>query len=116
MAESITYLDGEWREGNVPLFGSMTHASWLASVVFDGARAFDGCLPDLDLHCQRVVESALVMGLTPTKTAAEIEALAREGVARFPKGAELYIRPMFFAETGHVMPDADSTRFALMAV
>ncbi len=114
MSDSITYIDGEWREGNVPLFGSMTHAAWLSSVVFDGARAIGGMLPDLDLHCQRVVTSAAAMGLKATKTAEEIEALAREGVARFPDGAELYIRPMFFAEDGFVLPDADSTRFALV--
>jgi branched-chain amino acid aminotransferase len=43
----------------------------------------------------------------------EIEALCREAVRRLPAGAELYIRPMFFAMTGFVTPDPESTRFAL---
>ncbi len=46
-------------------------------------------------------------------TAAEIEELARDGIARFPKDAALYIRPMFFAESGFVVADPESTRFCL---
>ena len=46
-ANTITFMDGTWHEGNVPLFHSMTHAVWLGSVVFGGARAFDRVAPDL---------------------------------------------------------------------
>ncbi len=113
-ARSITYLDGEWHEGNVPLFRSMTHAAWLGSVVFDGVRAFDGVAPDLDRHCARTVASALSFDLAPMLTAGEIEALCWEGIGRFPPGAGVYIRPMFWAESGFVDPDPDSTRFALV--
>lgn len=111
---SWTYVDGDWREGNVPLFGSMTHAVWLSSVVFDGARAFEGLVPDLDRHAARTVDSARRMGLAPAIGADEIAGLARDGVRRFGPGAELYVRPMFFAEDGFVNPDPDSTRFALV--
>ncbi|HTZ80704.1 MAG TPA: branched-chain amino acid aminotransferase, partial [Stellaceae bacterium] len=38
---------------------------------------------------------------------------ARDGVAQFPKDAELYIRPMFFAESGWIYPDPESTRFVI---
>ena len=59
---AITFLDGEWVEGNPLILGPMTHATWMASVVFDGARAFAGVAPDLDLHCTRVVKSACALG------------------------------------------------------
>ena len=36
--------------------GPRTHGAWLGSVVFDGARAFEGVTPDLDLHFERVNE------------------------------------------------------------
>src|SRR5579872_3026664 len=108
-----TYIDGSWLPVNPPLLGPMSHGAWLASMVFDGARAFDGCTPDLDRHCERVIQSARSMGLAPTVTAGEVEELARDGVARFPRGAELYIRPMFFAEEGFIIPTPESTRFAL---
>jgi branched-chain amino acid aminotransferase len=112
-----TYLDGSWLEGNPPILGPLTHATWMASVVFDGARAFDGLTPDLDRHCQRVIDSAVSFGLEPKIGAARIEEIALEGVARFPKGAALYIRPMFWSESGDkrffVMPDPASTRFCL---
>src|SRR5690606_17297336 len=75
---------------------------------------FRGLAPDLDLHCQRVVRSARAMLLEPKLDAARIAALCREGIARFPRGAELYIKPMFFARGGFLLPDAGSTDFTLM--
>ena len=51
---SICYFNGRWGTGAVPLMTSATNAAWLANAVFDGARAFEGVAPDLDLHCQRV--------------------------------------------------------------
>lgn len=112
--EAITYIDGEWLEGNPPLLGARTHATWLSSIVFDGARAFEGVAPDLDRHCKRVVRSAEAFGLKPTMSPEKINDLAWEGVRKFPENAELYIRPMFWAEEGWVDPDPESTRFAMV--
>lgn len=112
--ESLTYIDGDWVDGNPFLLRANSHAAWLSSIVFDGARAFRGMAPDLDLHCQRVVDSAHAFTLKPTLTGPEIDALAREGIRQFPKDAELYVRPMYWAEGGFVIPDPDSTRFALV--
>lgn len=113
---ALTFIDGDWQPGNPPLIGAMSHASWMSSVVFDGARAFEGVTPDLDRHCQRVVASCHAFGLKPTLTAGEIEEIARDGVKRFDPDAALYIRPMYFAESsiGLVLPDPESTRFALV--
>src|SRR5688572_14459197 len=110
---ALTWIDGKWHEGNPKLIGPMTHAMWQASLVFDGARAFEGVAPDLDRHALRVVASAKSMGLEPMLTAGEIEELARDGLRRFPLEAELYIRPMFWAEDGFIVPLPDTTRFAL---
>lgn len=113
MTTAISYWDGEWREAATPLIGPHDHAFFMASVVFDGARAFAGRTPDLDRHCARVVTSARGLLLEPELEAASITELCREGVARFPKDAELYIRPMFFAMRGFVLPEQGSTRFVL---
>jgi len=110
---SITWIDGDWIEGNPPLLGPMTHATWMASVVFDGARSIRRLAPDLDLHCARVVRSAEVMGLRPPVTAVEIERLAWEGIDRFGEDAELYIRPLMYSEEGFVVALPESTRFIL---
>ncbi|MEM9206331.1 MAG: branched chain amino acid aminotransferase, partial [Pseudomonadota bacterium] len=67
-----TWLDGTWHSGNAPIMGPRTHATWLGSSVFDGARAFEGVSPDLDLHCERVNHSASALGLKPTMQAGEI--------------------------------------------
>ena len=115
-SETWTYVDDAWHEGNVPVVGARDHAFWLGSSVFDGARAFEGVMPDLDLHCERVNRSAEALGLRPTKSADEIEALCREGVAKFAPDAALYIRPMYFAVHGNavaVAPLPESTKFLL---
>ncbi len=111
--KSLTYVDGGWFEGNPRILGPRDHAVWLASVVFDGARAFAGVAPDLGLHCARTVTSARMIGLEPPITGAEITERAWEGIGRFPSGSELYICPMFYAEEGFVVPDPSSTRFVL---
>ena len=109
----VFWYDGNWSTEEPKILGPMDHAFWLGSVIFDGARSITGWAPDLDKHCARAVRSALVMGMKPTKTPAEIEALCREGIRRMGPDATLYIRPMFFAEEGWVMPDAASTAFCL---
>jgi branched-chain amino acid aminotransferase len=111
-----TYVDGDWREGNPPLLGPRTHAMWLASSVFDGARAFEGVTPDLDRHCARVNASAQTLGLAPDIDVDTMMGLTRDGMKRFAPDAALYIRPMYWAEQGgylSVPADPDSTRFLL---
>ncbi|MBS7542052.1 branched-chain amino acid aminotransferase [Ancylobacter oerskovii] len=111
-----TFLDGAWHEGNVPIMGVRTHASWLGTSVFDGARAFEGVTPDLDLHCARVNRSALAMGLKPVVSVERWMELAAEGLKRFAPDAALYIRPMYWAElpgARTVDADAESTRWCL---
>ena len=112
-ANPVSWIDGAWVAGNPPILGPMSHATWMASVAFDGARAFRGLAPDLDLHCARVVASARALGLEPPVSAAEIEALAWEGIGRFAPDAELYIRPLIYAEEGFVVPVAESAKFVL---
>lgn len=113
MVQAWTYIDGRWAEGNPPMIGPMTHAAWLSTLVFDGARAFEGVAPDLDLHCARAVRSAAFVGLKAPVTSGEIHELCWEGIKRFPKTTALYVRPMFFAEDGMIQPDPTTTRFVL---
>jgi branched-chain amino acid aminotransferase len=111
-----TYYKGEWREGDVRILGAASHATWLGSLVFDGARLFEGVSPDLDRHCARVNASSEALGLKPTLSGADIETLTREGLKKFAPGTDVYIRPMYWAEesdAGTVPPLADSTDFAL---
>jgi branched-chain amino acid aminotransferase len=115
-SQTFTFLDGEWIEGNRPFIGARTHAFWLGSSVFDGARAFEGVTPDLDQHCARLNRSAKALCLKPTMSVEAIVELAREGVKKFTPSAELYIRPMYWPEQSGataVPPDPDSTRFCL---
>ena len=110
---TLTYVDGAWRKGNPAVLGPRHHAMWLASLVFDGARSLGGLAPDLDRHCARLVTSARALGLEPILTGGEIEEIAWDGIHRFPEKADLYICPMFYAESGWVWPDPASTRFVM---
>jgi branched-chain amino acid aminotransferase len=92
------FFEGDWHEGNLPIMGPRTHAAWLCSMVFDGARAFEGVTPDLELHCARVNDSASKLFLKPIVSAETWVNLAREGIARFDGSTALYIRPMYWAE------------------
>lgn len=109
----LTYFKGQWAEGNVPLFGAMDHSTWLGSSVFDGARSIRGQMPDLRLHLQRVIHSATCLGLACPLTVDEMEVLVRQGVAKFPADAELYIRPLVFGCDGFLVPVAAASGFAL---
>lgn len=111
-----TFYNDQWHEGNVPLFGPRTHAVWLGSSVFDGARAFEGVTPDLDRHCERVNDSAGKFGMTPVVEVARWLELVADGLKRFGRNPELYIRPMYWAESGNAQAlpvDAASTRWCL---
>jgi branched-chain amino acid aminotransferase len=109
--KAVHFLDGKWVEGNPPIMGPMTHGAWMASVVFDGARAFEGVTPDLDLHCERLVRSAESFGLKAVHPAGELLEIAKDDLKHFDKDAALYLRPMLWAESGFVSPDPESTRF-----
>jgi len=111
-----TFVDGDWHEGNVAILGPRSHAMWLGTSVFDGARWFEGVAPDLDLHCRRVNNSAISLGLKPTKAPDEIVDLTWSGLKKFDGTTAVYIRPMYWAEHGGYMgvpADPASTRFCL---
>jgi branched-chain amino acid aminotransferase len=115
-SKTVTFFEDAWHDGNVPIMGVRTHAVWLCTSVFDGARAFEGVTPDLDLHCARVNESAKAMCLKPSVSVETWLDLVREGRKRFERNAELYVRPMYWAEDaagGAVRPDPETTRWCL---
>lgn len=110
---AIFYYDGEWLDENPRLTGPMDHAFWMSTTVFDGARAMQGRVPDIEAHCRRLSSSACSMMLKPTMQADEVAELCREAVRRLPREGDYYIRPMYFAREGFVTPVADSTDFVL---
>ncbi|MFK7963001.1 MAG: branched-chain amino acid aminotransferase [Burkholderiaceae bacterium] len=112
-----TWFDGRWHDGNVAILGAADHATWLGTLVFDGARRFEGVVPDLDRHCERVNHSAQVMGLKATVSVPQMLELTREGLAKFSPKESVYIRPMYWSVEGSqanaVLGDPESTAFAL---
>ncbi len=112
----LTFHGGEWQAGSVPIMRSADHGTWLGTLVFDGARQFDGVVPDLEPHCERVNQSALSLGMNPTLSTAAIVERVNEGLAQFHKDAAIYIRPMYWSTgygDGFISADPESTDFCL---
>lgn len=111
-----TWFEGRWHEGDVAVMRAADHGIWQGSSVFDGARMFDGLVPDLDLHCARVNRSAAALMITPTMDPTEMVEIAREGLRKYAAGAAVYVRPMYWALDGSdlgVAPMEGATGFAL---
>ncbi|SDF97692.1 MULTISPECIES: branched-chain amino acid aminotransferase [Thalassobaculum] len=113
--KAFTYVDQDqsWHEGNPMVLGPMTQSTWLGSLVFDGARWFEGTIPDVDQHCERACRSARNMLLEPKIRPQEIVELIKDGVSKFDGSTALYLKPMFWADGGWIYPDPDTTRFML---
>ncbi len=110
----LTWFEGRWHDGNLPIMGAADHGTWQGTLVFDGARAFEDVTPDLGLHCARLIRSAEAMGLAPILSAAEIAEVIREGVSRFAPNEALYLRPMMWSREGSkAIIDAEPTSSAL---
>lgn len=111
-----TYFEGRWHEGDLPVMRAADHGMWQGSSVFDGARMFQGVVPDLEAHCDRVNRSADALMIDATLGAAEMAAIAREGLRGFGPGAAVYVRPMYWAIAGSdlgIAPARGQTGFAL---
>src|SRR5258708_9544219 len=93
-SRTLTFFEGKWHEGNVPIMGPLTNGAWLASTVFDGARHFEGVTPDIDRHCARLNRSAKTIGLNPTVAAETIVELVRHRVKKFGPHAHPHANPM----------------------
>jgi branched-chain amino acid aminotransferase len=110
------FVDGKWVTGDPLLMTAWSHATWLGAAIFDGARAFEGVTPDLELHCQRAIRSATALGLRSPLSAGEIREVIEDGIAKFPKGTALYLRPFMWSTDGWMEPAADSTKIAISVV
>ena len=100
----------------MPVMRSADHGSWLGTLVFDGARYFNGVTPDLHAHCDRVNRSASSLAMNPTLSTEEITERVHEGLAQFSPNAAVYIRPMYWSTgygDGLISADPESTDFCL---
>ncbi len=115
-SRTSTWFDGDWHDGDVAIMTATDHGTWLGTLVFDGARMFDGRTPDLDLHCQRIIRSAAAMAFNAPVSAEKIEDLIRERLEDLDTAHPLYLRPMMWSKSaapGLIAPDPDDVGFAI---
>ena len=112
----LTYFNGTWHTGNVPIINAADHGAWLGSNVFDGARYFNGVAPDLLAHCQRVNNSAKALMLKPSVEATDMVEIIWQGLKQYEADAAVYIRPMYWAIDGDltaIVPNQESVGFSI---
>ena len=108
------YYNDKWHKKDVSILKSFDHSAWLSGMVFDGARYFDRVSPDLTTHMERAIKSAKKVNLRPNINVDELIDLVKDGIKMFPKNAELYIKPMFWCESGIAIDNnPDDTKFIL---
>ncbi|MDG1678432.1 MAG: branched-chain amino acid aminotransferase [Tateyamaria sp.] len=111
-----TFFQGSWYDEDLAIMRAADQGSWVGTTVFDGARFFDGCIPDLDKHCARINKSAEALMITPIKGSDEILSIIHEGLRAYDPTDAVYIRPMYWAIDGDVsgiVPKKNSTGFAI---
>ena len=110
-----TWLDGDWHEGNPAILRAADQATWLGTLVFDGARMAYGVAPDLDLHCARANASARALGFEPVVSDEALTDICREGLKAYDPEAAIYVRPMLWPTEPDAVIGADpsSTRMAV---
>ena len=107
-----TFFQGSWYDEDLAIMRAADQGSWVGTTVFDGARFFDGCIPDLDKHCARINKSAEALMITPIKGSDEILSIIHEGLRAYEPTDAVYIRPMYWAIDGDVsgiVPKKNST-------
>ncbi len=91
--DGLIWMDGEfvdWRAAKVHV---LTHSLHYGSGVFEGDRAYDGTIFELDAHSQRLLNSAELMGYEIPFTKQEINAACKETLAKSGLGSA-YVRPI----------------------
>ena len=111
--DSIVWFNNNWHDGSKPIMSAMSQSYMHGSTIFDGARAYNNLVPDLHLHCERLFNSAKVMGLEVPIKIDELISLCKKGIAKFEAGAELYIRPSLFCNSGFLIPEKKSSNLVL---
>lgn len=112
--DGVIWLDGElvpWREAKLHV---LSHGLHYASCVFEGERVYNGSVFKLTEHSERLVESARIMGIRMPYTAAQIDEITRQVVARSGI-TDGYVRPVVWrgSEMMGVSAQKNSTHIAV---
>ena len=96
--DGLIWLDGHlvpWRDAKLHV---LTHALHYASSVFEGERAYDGAIFQLEAHTQRLFDSARLMDMIIPWTEAEINTACRDVIQQngLSNG---YVRPIAWRGT-----------------
>ena len=99
-SKTWTFFEGDWHEGKSPIMGPRTHAA-LARLLGVRRRARlrgRDARPRPALRARQ--RSRRRLSLKPLVPQRHWMGLTREGIKRFDKETPLYIRPMYWAESG----------------
>lgn len=90
---AIVWIDGVWGDRSTAKISVFDHGLLYGDGVFEGIRAYNGRVFELEAHLERLYDSALAIALTIPMTRAEMGALIVAGVAQSGL-KDAYIRPL----------------------
>jgi branched-chain amino acid aminotransferase len=90
---AIVWIDGVWGDRATAKISVFDHGLLYGDGVFEGIRAYNGKVFELEAHLERLYDSARAIALTIPMPAAEMGALIESGVARSGL-KDAYIRPL----------------------
>lgn len=79
---AVIWLDGAWVDKAAAKVSVFDHGLLYGDGIFEGIRAYNGCVFRLTEHLERLSDSARAINLTIPMTIAEIGALIEEGVSK----------------------------------
>jgi branched-chain amino acid aminotransferase len=95
-----------WRDAKIHV---LSHALHYASCVFEGERAYGGKVFKLREHCQRLIDSARLLGFEVPMSVEEIEA-ATNAVVEVNKIGDGYVRPLAWRGAEQMGVSAQATK------
>jgi len=107
--EGVIWMNGEMVDWPDARLHVLSHALHYASSVFEGLRAYGGQIFELTQHCERLHESAAVLGFDIPYSAADIGKACRDVVAQNGL-SEAYIRPVAWRGSEQMGVSAQETR------
>ena len=111
--DGIVFFNEQWHDGSKPIMSALAQSFMHGTTVFDGARFYKGCAPDLEYHFARLLTSIEVMGLQVNIDINSMIDITKEGVKKFKSSDDLYIRPSVFATGGFLIPNRESSKFVM---
>lgn len=105
--EEYVWFNGKFLKSDMLNLSIMTHSLHYAGAVFEGERAYNGKIFQLEAHTQRLLASAKAMSLEIPYSAGDIITASNE-LLRMNNLDNAYVRPIIWRESNSLAIDSET--------